>query len=126
MLDEMNADLSDAQATEAKTVSDYEALMAAKKKEVDALSAMIEQKLTRVGELGVEIQEMKNDAGDTADGLADDAKFLEDLEKNCDIKQKLYDENVKYRTGEIAALSDTIKILNDDDALELFKKTLPG
>jgi len=126
MLDEMNADLSDAQATEKQAVSDYEGLMAAKKKEVDALSAMIEQKLTRVGDLGVEIQEMKNDLGDTADGLADDAKFLEDLDKNCAIKQKLFDENVKYRTQELAALADTIKMLNDDDALELFKKTLPG
>merc|ERR1719503_463106 len=112
MLDEMNVDLSDAQTAE--------------KKAVDALSAMIEQKLTRVGDLGVEIQEMKNDLGDTADGLADDAKFLEDLDKNCAIKQKLFDENVKYRTQELAALSDTIKMLNDDDALELFKKTLPG
>jgi len=27
---------------------------------------------------------------------------------------------------ELAAIADTIKILNDDDALELFKKTLPG
>jgi chromosome segregation ATPase len=126
MLDEMNVDLSDAQAAESQAVSDYEALMAAKKKEIDALSAMIEQKLTRVGDLGVEIQEMKNDLGDTADGLADDAKFLEDLDKNCAIKQKLFDENVKYRTQELAALADTIKMLNDDDALELFKKTLPG
>jgi len=126
MLDEMSADLADATATEAAAVADYEGLMAAKKKEIDALSSMIEQKLTRVGDLGVEIQEMKNDLGDTADGLADDAKFLEDLDKNCASKQKLFDENVKYRTGELAALADTIKILNDDDALELFKKTLPG
>merc|ERR1712071_555571 len=41
-------------------------------------------------------------------------------------KQKLYDENVKMRGQELAALADTIKVLNDDDALELFKKTLPG
>merc|ERR1719420_1768849 len=27
---------------------------------------------------------------------------------------------------ELVALADTIKVLNDDDALELFKKTLPG
>merc|ERR1719326_625504 len=27
---------------------------------------------------------------------------------------------------ELVAVADTIKILNDDDALELFKKTLPG
>merc|ERR1712012_57964 len=30
------------------------------------------------------------------------------------------------RATEITALADTIKILNDDDALELFKKTLPS
>jgi len=126
MNDEMSVDLADGQNTEKSAIVDFEGLMAAKTKEVDALSAMIEQKLTRVGDLGVEIQEMKNDLGDTADGLADDAKFLEDLDKNCAIKQKLFDENVKYRTGELAALADTIKMLNDDDALELFKKTLPG
>ena len=40
---------------------------------------MIEQKVTRVGDLDVEIQEMKNDPGGTADGLADDANFWEIL-----------------------------------------------
>ena len=44
----------------------------------------------------------------------------------CAAKQKLYDENVKHRGKELEALADTIKMLNDDDALELFKKTLPG
>merc|ERR1719502_1880375 len=87
---------------------------------------MIEEKLTRIGDLGVEIQQMKNDLGDTAESLLEDKKFLADLDKNCEEKQKLYEENVKYRTQELAALADTIKILNDDDALELFKKTLPG
>merc|ERR1719161_573056 len=33
---------------------------------------------------------------------------------------------MKLRGEELLALADTIKILNDDDALELFKKTLPG
>merc|ERR1719498_1456072 len=31
----------------------------------------------------------------------------------------------KVRAEELVAIADTIKILNDDDALELFKKTLP-
>jgi len=100
--------------------------MAAKKKEVDALSKMIESKLTRIGDLGVEIQQMKNDLGDSAEGLEEDKKFIADLDKNCEAKQKLFKENVNYRGQELAALADTIKILNDDDALELFKKTLPG
>merc|ERR1712139_331430 len=33
---------------------------------------------------------------------------------------------VKTRQEELLALADTIKMLNSDDALELFKKTLPG
>merc|ERR1719456_1879240 len=33
---------------------------------------------------------------------------------------------MKLRSEELLALADTIKILNDDDALDLFKKTLPG
>jgi len=33
---------------------------------------------------------------------------------------------VKTRSEELLALADTIKVLNDDDALELFKKALPA
>merc|ERR1719301_450560 len=112
--------------TEADAVTAYDALMAAKKKEVDALTKDIETKLKRIGELGVEIVQMKNDLGDTGEALLEDKKFVKDLEKNCAEKQKLFDENVKMRGQELAALQDTIKVLNDDDALELFKKTLPG
>jgi len=126
MEDEMNADLKAATDEENAAIASYDGLMAAKKKEVDSLTKMIEDKLQRVGDLGVEIQEMKNDLGDTAESLEDDKKFLADLDKNCADKQKLFEENVKMRTQELAALADTIKVLNDDDALELFKKTLPG
>jgi len=126
MSDEMTADLNDATTEEASALAAFDELIAAKKKEVEALTGMIEDKLVRVGDLGVEIQQMKNDAGDTAEGLVDDKKFLEDLDKNCAAKQALFDENTKYRGQELEALADTIKMLNDDDALELFKKTLPG
>jgi len=126
MGDEMAADSKDVIDAEAAAVKAHDGLMAAKKKEVEALTKMIQNKLERVANLAVEIQQMKNDLGDSAEGLIEDQKFIADLEKNCADKAKLYDENVKYRTQELAAVADTIKILNDDDALELFKKTLPG
>jgi len=126
MGDEMTADRKDVIEAEAAAVKAHEGLMAAKKKEVEALTKMIQNKLERIANLAVEIQQMKNDLGDSAEGLIEDQKFIADLEKNCAEKGKLYDENVKYRTQELAAVADTIKILNDDDALELFKKTLPG
>merc|ERR1719171_2225591 len=69
---------------------------------------------------------MKEDLDDTTKALLEDKKFLADLEKNCAIKEKEWAERSKMRAEELLALADTIKLLNDDDALELFKKTLPS
>jgi septal ring factor EnvC (AmiA/AmiB activator) len=126
MSDEMTADIAEEKAAEEAAIAAYDELMAAKTKEVNALTKAIEEKMTRVGELAVEIVQMKNDLGDTAEALIEDKKFLADLEKNCDKKAAEWDTIVKTRNEELLALADTIKILNDDDSLELFKKTLPG
>merc|ERR1719399_1652145 len=69
---------------------------------------------------------MKEDLDDTTKALIEDKKFLADLEKNCALKEKEWAERSKIRAEELLALADTIKLLNDDDALELFKKTLPS
>jgi len=87
---------------------------------------MVEDKLLRVSKIPVDIAVMKNDLGDTGEQIVDDKKFLADLGANCASKEKFFAENVQNRGLEIVALADTIKVLNDDDALELFKKTLPG
>jgi len=126
MKDEMEAAFAEAKATEEAAIKVYQEMMAAKKKEVAALQKSIEEKLQRVADLGVEIAQMKNDLGDTEDALTEDKAFLADLENNCAKKKAEWTERVKTRTLELAALADTIKILNDDDALELFKKTLPS
>merc|ERR1719343_370167 len=126
MHDEMTKDFAEEKAAEEAAIKAYDELMAAKTKEVNALTKAIEEKMTRVGELGVEIAQMKNDLGDTAEALVEDKKFLADLEKNCDKKSAEWEVIVKTRNEELLALADTIKVLNDDDALELFKKTLPG
>jgi len=126
MHDEMSAAYAEATATENDAIQAYKELMAARLKEKAALTAAIEAKLTKIGELGVSIAEMKNDAGDTAEALAADQKFLAELEKGCATKTGEWEARSKTRANELVALADTIKILNDDDALELFKKTLPS
>merc|ERR1719311_515727 len=122
----MNKDLAEATAAENTAIKAYEELMAAKEKEVNALTASIEEKMVRLGNLQVQIVEMKEDLDDTQKQLLEDKKFLADLGKNCALKTKEHEENTKLRSQELVALADTIKVLNDDDALELFKKTLPG
>ena len=51
---------------------------------------------------------------------------MKDMEANCAKKSAEWEQIVKTRNEELLALADTIKVLNDDDALELFKKALPA
>mmetsp|Transcript_44444 Transcript_44444/g.73880 ORF Transcript_44444/g.73880 Transcript_44444/m.73880 type:complete len:723 (-) Transcript_44444:95-2263(-) len=126
MKDTMAAGLAEAEAAEAASIKAYEELMAAKAKEIKALTSAIEDKTVRVGDLGVEIIQMKEDLSDTQKALLEDQKFLADLDANCATKKEEHEADMKLRAEEQVALSETIKVLNDDDALELFKKTLPG
>merc|ERR1719316_1975880 len=126
MEDNFSKDLAGVEAAEKDSVAAYDELIAAKTKEVEAHTTAIEHKSVLVGEIGVEIVHMKNSLTDAETALIEDKKFLEDLEANCATKSKEWDERVKTRSQELVAIADTIKILNDDDALELFKKTLPS
>merc|ERR1712008_224430 len=78
---------ADATEAEEEAIKTYDQLMAAKKREVDALTAEIEKKLERSGNLGVQIAQMKNDMGDTEEALAADQEFLANMEKNCETKK---------------------------------------
>jgi len=126
MNDEMSKTLADSTAAENAAIKAFDELVAAKTKEINALTHAIETKMSRTGELAVEIVQMKNDLTDTQEALVEDQAFLKDMEKNCATKADEWETIVKTRGAEMLALADTIKVLNDDDALELFKKTLPS
>merc|ERR1719162_2491854 len=69
MADEMGAELKDVTATEKSAIAAFDGLVKAKTKEINALTKAIESKMTRVGELGVKIAQMKNDLEDTKEDL---------------------------------------------------------
>merc|ERR1712136_673443 len=124
--DSMSADLADSQKAEADRKADHAALTAAKKKEVVSLTAIIEAKLTRQGDLAVEIEGLKGDLTDTQRSLAADQQLAAKLAESCGSQSSEWEERQKSRAEELVAIHDTIKLLNDDDALELFKATLPS
>merc|ERR1712194_660064 len=99
---------------------------AAKKKEISTLQKQIETEMTRIGNLGVSIAEMQNDQEDTEQALSEDQKFKLELKQSCATKSQDWEVTQKTRQEELLALAETIRVLNDDDALELFKKTLPS
>merc|ERR1711920_1092704 len=122
----MAANLGSATSDEQAAIKTFEGLVQAKKKEIDALTSTVEAKTKQIGELGVAIVRMKDDLAETQATLAEDKAFLADLSKSCATKTSEWEARSKTRAEELVALADTIKVLNDDDALELFKKTLPS
>eukprot|EP00747_Dinoflagellata_sp_TGD_P158281 gnl/TRDRNA2_/TRDRNA2_177803_c1_seq2.p1 gnl/TRDRNA2_/TRDRNA2_177803_c1~~gnl/TRDRNA2_/TRDRNA2_177803_c1_seq2.p1 ORF type:complete len:747 (+),score=259.63 gnl/TRDRNA2_/TRDRNA2_177803_c1_seq2:274-2241(+) len=126
MQEEMEKDLADAEEAEAAAIKTYDELMAAKNKEIEVATMSIEKKTQRVGEMAVEIVQMKEDLEDTQEQLVEDEKMFAELDKMCADMQVEYAERVKMRNEEMLAIQDCIKILTSDDALELFKKTLPA
>jgi len=126
MHDEMAKGFAEAKAEEDAAIQSFDELVAAKTKEINALTHALEVKMTRTGELSVEIVQMKNDLTNTEEALLQDQAFLKDMETNCKTKADEWDAICKTRSEELLALADTIKVLNDDDALELFKKALPA
>jgi len=126
MQETMQKDLAEAEAAEASAIKDFDALIAAKEKEVATLTKEIESKMVRSGEAGVKLTNDQEDLSDTEKSLAEDRKFIVDVKKDCKTKEAEKAKNDQLRADELLALADTIKILNDDDALDLFKKTLPS
>merc|ERR1719456_123397 len=94
---DMARDLADATGVETAAIKTYGELMAAKTKEVGACTAAIEAKTTQIGELGIEIVEMKEDLSDTEKAYAEDKQFLADLDKNCAAKTAEWEVVVKTR-----------------------------
>merc|ERR1719375_1211692 len=116
MSDTMEKSLATATDEENAAIKDFDSLVAAKTKQINALGSEIETKTSRIGELGVELVTQKEDLDDTTKSLAEDEAFLKDLEKNCKTKEDEWATRCKIRAEEVLAIADTIKILNDDEA----------
>merc|ERR1719395_394116 len=126
LLENMEGDLKEATDTENAAIAEFEGLVAAKEKEIQAATEAIEAKTERAGQIAVQIVNLKNDLEDAQEALGEDQKFLAELKKNCAVAEKEYEARKASRAEESVAIAETIKILNDDDALDLFKKTLPS
>lgn len=124
MQDDFTADMAKALEEEKARVSDFEALSTAKKAEMASADSQKDDKKVRIADQRVRLAVATGDLTAAEKALASDEAFLAELTKTCAVKAKEYDARVKSRGDESEAISEVIKILNDDDSLELFKKTL--
>merc|ERR1711869_67117 len=76
--------------------------------------------------IAVSVVQTKDSLEDTKEELADAQKLIGQLETECATKEKEWGETCKVRAEEDKAISEAISILNDDDALDVFKKARPS
>jgi len=126
MKDDMEAELKEATEAEARAVSGFAELKASKEKEVEMASEAIETKTQRAGEIAVSVVQTKDSLEDTTAELADVEKLTNQLATECKTKSGEFAERNKVRAEEVSAISEAISILNDDDALDVFKKARPS
>lgn len=126
MKESMEANLKEADEQEATAAAGFAELEASKKKEIEVATESIESKTLRSGELAVAVVQTKNELEDTTEEVADNEKMAQELKAQCASKSKAFETTKKEKTDEIAAISDAIGILNDDDALDVFKKAMPS
>merc|ERR1719160_713961 len=126
MKDDMEAELKEAIASEEKAIAGFADLKASKEKEIEMATEAIETKTGRSGEIAVSVVQTKDSLEDTTDELADVQKLLSQLATECKTKEAEWAETEKIRAEEVKAISEAISILNDDDALDVFKKARPS
>merc|ERR1719456_2098203 len=117
----MDGDLNGAVRNEEEAEKAFAGMSAAKKGEIAAASEAVEAKTVRSGELAVETTKTADEIEDTTKEMTDTQAFVANLASTCELKKKEWAERQKVRSEEVAAISEAIKILNDDDALDLFK-----
>jgi len=126
VLSQLRNEFKDAIAEEEKAVAGFGDLKASKEKEIETATEAIETKMGRAGELAVSVVQAKDALEDAQEEVVDTQKFLATLESECATKEKEMAERSKMRAMEIQAVSEAIGILNDDDALDVFKKAIPS
>merc|ERR1719174_3158528 len=126
MKDDMEAELKEAIADEEKAIAGFGDLKASKEKEIEMATEAIETKTGRSGDIAVSVVQTKDSLEDTKEELSDTEKFITQLSTECATKEKSFAEASKLRAEEVKAISEAISILNDDDALDVFKKARPS
>merc|ERR1719160_2076743 len=126
MKDELSRDMKKLGQDEDAAVKGFADMKASKEKEIEFADESIESKKERVGTLAVEIVKGKDLVEDSMAEAEAAEKFAATLDKQCAAKKKEWAEQSKMRAEELAAIGEAIAILTDDDALDVFKKSLPA
>lgn len=121
MKDDTTEKISSDSKTEENAVENFGDLEASKKTEISTLLEQLERKMKRMGELKVEIVDMERSLAGQDQSLVEDRAMLAELKSSWDAKAASHAQRTEQRRKELLALQDTIKLLDSDESLDLFR-----
>jgi chromosome segregation ATPase len=124
MKEEFESNLAKMQEEEKTAQTDFAELKTAKSAEIAGNKKMTKDKTAELADTEDALAKAKEDLDLTREALAADTKFLSELKLRCQQSDKDFELRSKTRLQEIAGVSETIKILTDDDAREVMGKTM--
>merc|ERR1719421_1216150 len=124
MKEEFESNLSAEQKNEEQAASDFAQLKKAKEDEIDAGTTKMKADSQTLADSEEKLADAKETLEGTRGALAADTEVLASLKLQCQQTDKDFALRQKTRAEEIAAVSEAISILTDDDARDNFSKTL--
>jgi len=124
MKEDFERDLSDAQKKEQSQDAAFRNVKAAKEEEIAAGRALVAKLDAEIADLKAKHAAAFKELEDTQAQLSLDRTFLANLKEKCSQTDAEFEARVKDRLVEIAAVDDTIKILNEDTSFDNFDKTV--
>lgn len=124
MLDEFKKSLGTLSDNEEAAIKAYLTQKASLEKVIAASTKSIEEKSELKGQLAVEAVEHRATAEAATKELSDAQEFLVNLKISCQDKDKDWEARSAARADELSAIQDAITVLNDDDALDIFKSAV--
>merc|ERR1719262_632012 len=124
MKESFETNLASSRKDEAESATSYGELKSAKEMEIKAAT---EKAFNKEAEAAVALKknaEAKEGLANTRKALAADTTFLASLKQKCTTMDEDWEERTKTRGEEIAAVSETIALLTEDNAKDLFSKSL--
>mmetsp|Transcript_58634 Transcript_58634/g.188538 ORF Transcript_58634/g.188538 Transcript_58634/m.188538 type:complete len:750 (+) Transcript_58634:95-2344(+) len=103
---------------------EFHKLRSSKLAEIATATERQRQKDKRLVETLEQAARAKEDLQSTNDALSADQQFLLELEDSCKVSKEEYAKRLGDRTEELRTLSETIKILQEDDARDIFSRTM--
>jgi hypothetical protein len=121
MRDEMDKDHKAMVKEEQDDNAAYNELKAAKEEHLGVIIKTLADKEKLIGELAMSLSQNNDALEDAQDELTQGSKYLAMLQEACETRRKDRDVRAKMRNDEIAAISEAIKILSDDSAMDTFR-----